>query len=601
MSIYDILFSGKDEKMKILLTTLNSKFIHSSLALRYLYQVGIKHEQMKIDLKEYTINMHTDDILIDIYKGQFDLVVFSTYIWNYNETKALINDLKRVSPQVKILLGGPEVTFNPRKELKENTAIDYIIYGEGERTFDRLLETFSQNKPFDQVKGLAYRDEKNNIYVNTPQPLIKDLDWVPFPYAQGFEGLDHRIIYYESTRGCPFNCSYCLSSTIKGVRFFSLERVKKDLIIFLNEKVKQVKFVDRTFNIKKAHYFEIIKFLNEHDNGVTNFHFEVTASLLDDEVIDYLKSVRPGLFQMEVGIQTTNTKTLEAINRGMPFSEIKENLEKIVALENVHNHFDLIAGLPFEDFHSFMKSFDDVYSLESNKLQLGFLKVLKGSEMMQQSFEHGLVCEEKPPYQVLFNKYLSFDEMIIIRGIEELLDTYYNSHYFDYSLRYLIQTKYNSPHQFYQAFYNYWEANDLFNDKHSKQSKYKILMSFYALNFDDQETFNELLKYDYILNKNKKIDGLFKRLKPKGYRNMCHEFLQETDHLEKYLPHFKDKNAKYIIKRVHIERFRFDVQTFIQSGFKAKSSKNQDVLFDYSKSTINHRSLTYNIQLGKED
>lgn len=586
--------------MKILLTTLNSKFIHSSLAIRYLKAVIEPMKNITVDLKEYTINMHTEDILVDLYKGNYDLIVFSTYIWNYSEIEDLTRGLKKVSPRTKILLGGPEVSYDSEEEMKTNPNIDFIIFGEGEETFKEFVNAFKNNLDYNSIKGLVYR-ENDKIIKNVERPLINTLDEIPFPYKETLEGLDHRIIYYESTRGCPFNCSYCLSSTIKGVRYFSLDRVKKDMLFFLNKKVKQVKFVDRTFNVKKEHYFEIIKFLNNNDNGITNFHFEITASLLDQEVIDYLKTVRPGLFQLEVGVQTTNRNSLETINRGMNFSNIQKTLIEIVKLDNVHSHLDLIAGLPYEDFDSFLKSFDDVYNLKPNKLQLGFLKILKGSEMEKNQEKYGLVYDELPPYQIYFNKFINFDEMIVLKGIEELLDIYYNSNYFAYTLDYLVKEKFNSPSKFYQDFYDYWCDRGLFEHKHSKLKRYKILLNFYQESFGSSEVFEALLKFDYILNKNKKIDKLFNRIQPNGYRNSCHEFLQREENLMNFLPHFKDKNAKYIIKRVHFEKFKFDLKKFINSNYEVLDQRETTILFDYSRSTLNERSLNFEVSLEKGD
>jgi len=392
-----------------------------------------------------------------------------------------------------------------------------------------------------------------------------------------------------------------LSSTIKGVRYFSLDRVKQDMLFFLKKKVKQVKFVDRTFNVKKNHYFEIIKFLNNHDNGITNFHFEITASLMDSEVLQYLKNVRPGLFQLEVGVQTTNSNSLKTINRGMDFSTIEETLVEIVQLNNVHSHLDLIAGLPYEDFESFLNSFDDVYQLQPNKLQLGFLKILKGSEMEKNQKEYALVYDEKPPYQIYYNAFISFDEMIVLKGIEELLDIYYNSNYFAYALDYIVKQQFNRPSEFYQAFYDYWCQKNLFELKHSKLKRYRILLEFYNNFFGSSEIFEELLKFDYILNKNKKIDKLFNRIQPNGYRNDCHEFLQNEYNLERYLPDYKNKNAKYIIKRVHFEKFKFDIKKFIDSNFALLDQIETTILFDYSSNTLNERSLYFKVSLEKGD
>jgi radical SAM superfamily enzyme YgiQ (UPF0313 family) len=586
--------------MKILITTLNSKFIHSSLSVRYLKRVSENIDQIKVDMKEFTINMHIEDIVNEIYRGKYNLVAFSTYIWNYRETKEICRNLKKIIPGIKILLGGPEVSYKPEVEMKKLKDIDYIISGEGEETFKEfLIELANDESTFINVKGLTFR-ENGKIIVNEFRELIKDLDTIPFPYDGDLKGLDNRIIYYESTRGCPFNCSYCLSSTIKGVRYFSIERVKKDLKFFLKKQVKQVKFVDRTFNIKKEHYFEIIKFLNENDNGITNFHFEITASLLDDEVIDYIGKVRDGLFQLEIGVQTTNEETLIGINRNMKFLSIQSMLEKAVNLKNIHVHLDLIAGLPYEGYDRFLKSFDDVYNLYPNKLQLGFLKILKGSKMEKEISKYGIVYDEEPPYEVYYNNYLNYDEMIKIKGIEKLLDIYYNSHFFENSLKYIIKKQFKNNSKFYEKFYEYWDKNNLFNFKYSKLQEYQILIDFNNTLTNENEIFLEILKFDYIVNKNKKIDELFNRIKPNNFRNQCHKFLQSDDNVKIYLSEFLNMNAKKIIKKVHFEIFKFDILNYIKADFSEISDEEIIVLFDYSKEILLERSRYYKVKFREE-
>ncbi|MEA1976148.1 MAG: DUF4080 domain-containing protein, partial [Bacillota bacterium] len=448
--------------------------------------------------------------------------------------------------------------------------------------------------------GLVFR-ENEKIIVNDSRELIKNLDEIPFPYEKDLKGLDNRIIYYESTRGCPFNCSYCLSSTIKGVRYFSIERVKQDLKFFLEKGVKQVKFVDRTFNIKKAHYFEIIKFLNENDNGITNFHFEITASLLDDEVIDYISKVRDGLFQLEIGVQTTNSETLIDINRGMQFKMIQPMLIKAVKLRNIHVHLDLIAGLPYEGYDRFLESFNDVYELNPNKLQLGFLKILKGSNMEKDSDKYGIVYNEEPPYEIFYNKYISYDEMIKIKGIEKLLDLYYNSHYFENSLRYIIKKHFQKSSKFYKAFYKYWDELDYFNFKYSKVKQYGILMDFYNTIQKNDQIFLEIIKYDFILNKNKKIDELFIRIRPNDFRNQCHSFLQNEENINQFLMDFKNKSAKSIIKKVHFEIFKFDVLEYIKTDFENINDNEVILMFDYSKELLLERSKCVKVSFRKEN
>ena len=586
--------------MKILITTLNSKFIHSALSVRYLTKSIEDIENIDAKMKEFTINMHIGDIVDEIYKGNYDIVAFSTYIWNYREIKEICRTLKKIIPNIKILLGGPEVSYNPEDEMEKYDYIDYIIFGEGEDTFIEFANKLSKNDfDMEDVDGLVFRDNEN-IIVNKDRELIKDLDVIPFPYEKDLRGLDNRIIYYESTRGCPFNCSYCLSSTIKGVRYFSLERVKKDLLFFLSKNVKQVKFVDRTFNIKKDHYFEIIKFLNENDNGITNFHFEITASLLDDEVIDYISKVRDGLYQLEIGVQTTNSETLIDINRMMQFEKIRRNLVKAVSLKNMHVHLDLIAGLPYEGYDRFLESFSDVYDLYPNKLQLGFLKVLKGSTMEKNSKKYEMIYNDEPPYEIYYSKFLNYDEMIKLKGIENLLDLYYNSHYFENGLKYIIKKSFKTSSNFYQSFYEYWENLGLFNFKYSKVEQYRILMNFYKTIDKDDNNLKEVLKYDFILNKNKKIDELFERIKPNNFKNMCHEFLKDENNIEMYLNDFRNKTAKSIIKYVHFEIFKFDVIKYIELDFSELEEKETVLLFDYSKELLLTRSECFKVKFREE-
>lgn len=582
---------------KVLITTLNSKYIHSSLAIRYLKSFCNNNDE-NIDMKEFTINMHLDDILIDIYEGGYDLVAFSCYIWNYKEILKLTKDLKKVNPDIKILLGGPEVSYKPKNEIKNKSFIDFIIYGEGEKTFYQLVKEFRNNKNYEKVDGLVYKDNKK-IRKNKKRELIKNLDDIPFPYRDDLKGLDHKIIYYESTRGCPFNCSYCLSSTIKGVRFFSIKRVKRDLKFFLDKNVKQVKFVDRTFNIKKEHYFEIIKFINENDNGKTNFHFEVTATLLDKEVINYLKTVRKGLFQLEIGVQTTNKNTLNNINRDIKFKKLKNNVVELINARTMHIHLDLIAGLPYESYGSFLESFDDVYKLKPDKLQLGFLKLLKGSEIRKNSKKYNYVFNDEPPYEVYYNKYISFDQMIYLNKIEDILDIYYNSHMFKNTLDYLIKKYFKKPHKFYVKFYEFWDENNLFKLKHSKLTKYKILRNFYKTFGNNLNEFNQVLKFDYLINKNKKVKNLFNRKLDRKFRNKCHEFLHNEENINKYFPQFINLPAKKIIKKVHFEPFDFDCLKFIKNNFKIDKKEKSVLLFDYTQSTLFKKAKVNTIDIKR--
>jgi len=543
--------------MKTLLTTLNSKFIHSSLALRYLKSYcedDFKH----LHLEEYTINNDLDFILGEIYKKNYDLVCFSCYIWNIKETLELANNLKKVKRNIKILLGGPEVSYDPKGIMEDNPFVDFIIFGEGELTFRELLNYLVHQKgSINEIEGLVYRKD-NLIIENKDRDLIQDLDSIPFPY-EDFKELENRIIYYESSRGCPFNCQYCLSSTIKGVRYFSLERVKRDLEKLVNANVKQVKFVDRTFNANKKHCLEIMKFLKKIDNGRINFHFEITATLIDDEILEFLSTVRKGLFQFEIGIQSTNTITLEEIKRKVEFDKVNYVCKRLTENKNIHIHLDLIAGLPYEDYDSFLNSLNEVYSLKADKIQLGFLKLLKGSGIRKDKDKHGYIYKESPPYEVLENKYISYRDVLRLKSIEELLEIFYNSHHFDFSLRYVIN-QFSRFSDFYGEISNYWENNGYHKKQHKKEDIYKLLISFYKeYNLPNLDVFMELCKFDYVRNFRGNLPGFFQGRTIDNFKERCHSFLQDEENIKRYLSDFLGQPAKKIIKRVHFEVFKYDI------------------------------------------
>jgi len=385
--------------MKALLTTLNSKYIHSALSIRYLKEFC--KDIADISLMEFTINQNIDYIAGEIYKRKPDIIGFSTYIWNLEHTLRVCEILKLVNPNIKIILGGPEVSFDSEDIMKENWFIDFIISGEGEIPFrELLLSIFDGDRDFSSVKGLTYR-EGEEIIKNPPGSLLKNLDMIPSPYVEIDKSLEKKIVYYESSRGCPFNCQFCLSSTIKGVRYFSLERVKEDLQRLMDMKVKQVKFVDRTFNANKKYAMEIMEFIMDKDPEDMNFHFEVTAHLIDEDMLQLIKKAKPGLFQFEIGVQSTNERTIEAIGRTTNFGKLKEICKEIKSYKNIHQHLDLIAGLPYEGYESFKKSFNDVYEIKPEKIQLGFLKLLKGSGLRKEKEKYGFKFLDIPPYEVL--------------------------------------------------------------------------------------------------------------------------------------------------------------------------------------------------------
>ena len=435
--------------MKILLTTLNSKFIHTNLAIRYLRE-SVK-DLVKVDVREYTINNQLDYILKDIYKHDYDVVLFSTYIWNIYDIVKLCENLKKVKPEIKIGLGGPEVTYDSENAMEKYEFLDYILCGEGELVFRSLVEHFLGEKNIEDVKGIVYRKD-GQIIVNEEMELLQNLDEIPSPYENlDVKEYENRIVYYETSRGCPFNCQYCLSSAIKGLRYFSTDRVKRDLKNLIDARVSQIKFIDRTFNANKKFAKEIMEFLMENDNGYTTYHFEVTAHLLDDDMLDFLKNCKEGLFQFEIGVQSTNQKTLDAVGRRDDFEKLSYVVKKIKSFRNIHQHLDLIAGLPYEGYERFEKSFNDVFNLGIEQLQLGFLKMIKGTGMRNSAKQYGYKFKDYAPYEILFNDFITYDEILKIKDIEDILEKYYNSNNFPLSLEYIIKNYYSeSPFKFFE-------------------------------------------------------------------------------------------------------------------------------------------------------
>ncbi len=571
--------------MKVLVTTLNSKYIHTALSVRYLkryYEANKGTLNSIVEMKEFTINNPLDQIIEEIALSSYDLIAFSCYIWNIEQTIKIVNTLKKIQPTLKILLGGPEVTHETDHLLNDVQNVDYVLSGEGEESFLRFIEALELNKTFDDVNGLFYRTELG-IQQTVFNPLTNDIitEQLPFPYDT-FEGLEHKILYYESSRGCPYNCKYCLSSTIKGVRYFPLEKVQSDLMIFLNQRVMQVKFIDRTFNADRKRALKIMKFIHENDNGYTNFHFEITASLLDEDTLVFLEKVRPELFQFEVGVQSTNKETLKEIDRNIPFDKIKETCGRIKTFQNIHLHLDLIAGLPCEGFKSFMKSMDDLYAIGPEKIQLGFLKLLKGAQLRVNAEKYGMVYRDYPPYEILETKWLSYPELAKLKHMEDLLDHYYNSGKFQYSMAYLVHKSNKSFSKVLEEMYDEWQNHNWFEDKHSLMELYKRLFAYgETINDIDKKLFKELLRFDYLRYNRKKGDDFFAVSLPDDFKNNCHTFLQTPEHIEKYLPRFAGISAKTIIKQVHFEPFSYNIVEVINSSYNTTKLDETVILFDY--------------------
>ncbi|MEG1144966.1 MAG: DUF4080 domain-containing protein [Clostridium sp.] len=516
--------------MKFLLAAINAKYIHSNLGIYSLKTYADKKlmeehpgdtlpiECPQIEMGEYTINHRMEYILQDIYRRNPDVTGFSCYIWNIVYVKELVRDIKKVRPGMSIWLGGPEASYHAVEILREMPEVDGVMVGEGEESFYRLVRAFEMArgqqadgflKLLSEISGLTYRKSDGSI-VENPISFLMNLDDIPFSYSDLTE-LEHRIIYYESSRGCPFSCSYCLSSIDKAVRFRSVELVKQELSFFLERKVPQVKFVDRTFNCKKSHALEIWNYVLEHDNGVTNFHFEISADLLDEEELALMERMRPGLIQLEIGVQTTNPDTIKEIRRSMDLDRVRWAVEKVNHFHNIHQHLDLIAGLPYENYESFKQSFNDVYAMRPEQLQLGFLKVLKGSYMAEMAANYELIHHTQPPYEVLSTRWLSYEDIICLKGVEEMLEIHYNSGQFRHVMEEL-EKEFTTPFELYETLAAYYEVQGLEKVSHSRLARYEILYRFIGtLPSADRERYRDLLMYDLYLRENLKSRPSFAR------------------------------------------------------------------------------------------
>ena len=543
--------------MNIVLAAINAKYIHSNLAV-YSLCAYAKPYREHITIAEYTINQQTNDILMDLYKKKPEVLCFSCYIWNLNYVESIIREFRKLMPTIPIWVGGPEVSYDAKDVLLRLPEVTGVMFGEGEETFLELMQYYhKEGKSLEEIDGIAYRDEQRGICENAWRPVI-DLSEVPFVY-EDMNDFRNKIIYYESSRGCPFSCSYCLSSVDKCLRFRDLELVKKELQFFIDEEVPQVKFVDRTFNCNHKHAMEIWRYLMEHDKGITNFHFEVAADLLNEEELQLIEQMRAGLIQLEIGVQSTNDTTIKEIRRTMKFSEVARIVRRIKRKGNVHQHLDLIAGLPYETLERFKKSFDDVYRLYPEQLQLGFLKVLKGSYMEEQKTSYGLVYQSRPPYEVLYTNWLSYEDVLELKMVEEMVEVYYNSGQFLYTLRQL-EKEFDSPYQMYYELGRYYEIQNLHMVSHSRVKRYEILLEFVrTLHTEKEELYRQLLVFDLYLRERVKSRPEFA-----GEYSVPKELKREQG------------------KMAHVEQFNYDV---------AASCEKKDclILFDYE----NRNKLTH--------
>ena len=641
--------------MRFLLCGINAKYIHSNLAIFSLkaYADRKKIPGAEIILKEYTINNYVEDILQDLYEEKADVVNFSCYIWNISFVRELAAELKKVSPDVKIWAGGPEVSYAANKFLMENPTFDLIMQGEGEEVFSELIrltveekcrikDVYKQSESKKVLSGIvekrysierkqAVKEEKDiedkhfagedNVYptnyidmsklqklqgiavwdfsgeaalgnaesnignktkiINTGFATLMNMDTIPFVY-EDFHLFEHKILYYETSRGCPFCCSYCLSSVDKTVRFRSLPIVKKELDAFLEAKVPQVKFVDRTFNCNRQRAIDIWSYLVEHDNGITNFHFEISSDLLGEEELELFAKMRPGLIQLEIGVQSTNGETVDAIHRHMDLDKLFHYVDSVHELGNIHQHLDLIAGLPYENYERFGCSFDDLYAHEPDQLQLGFLKVLKGTMMEEEVKKYSILYRNQPPYEVLGTKWLSYDEIILLKGVEELVELYYNSGQYTLTLKYAVPF-FESPFRFYEMFSAWYRGKGYHKLNHNRLEKYNILREFLREHIDENEwdTLDEIMLYDMYLRENvkgrpawAKDTAQYKKEWKALYREQGEKLFPEDVQAGIY-------DSKRAANQSHIEVFEINIKKFEQSGQVEK--KQVFCLFDYSR------------------
>ena len=577
--------------MKILLAAVNAKYIHSNLAVYCLKAYAEKYGDTsdEISIGEYTINQQLDEILRDIYKRKPDMLCLSCYIWNLTYVEEICREIKKVMPQIIIWIGGPEVSYDGVKVLERLPEVDGVMKGEGEQTFCDLLH-FYQDKTADglqNMKGIVYREQTGQIVENEWRKTM-DLSKVPFVY-ENMELFEHKIIYYETSRGCPFSCSYCLSSIDKCLRFRDLELVKKELQFFIDHKVPQVKFVDRTFNCKHDHAMTVWRYIKEHDNGITNFHFEVAADVLKDDEIELISDMRPGLIQLEIGVQSTNIDTITEIHRKMDFKKVADIVTRINAGHNIHQHLDLIAGLPYEDLESFKQSFQDVYEVHPEQLQLGFLKVLKGSYMEKQKENYGLVYKDTPPYEVLYTKWLPYEDVLVLKKVEEMVEVYYNSSQFSNTLR-LLEKEFDTAFALYDTLARFYEEKGYDKVSHSRIARFEILYEFIQTITAEENLvlYKELLTYDLYLRENVKKRPDFAgdyTLQKDELRYINEEILLKDERLA----YFGQKNMR---KFSHMEQFDHAVN----EDFKETKTI---LLFDYqNRDPLTNQATVYPITMN---
>lgn len=567
--------------MRVLLIAVNAKYIHSNPAvysLRAYAQAALGDQpEVGIEIAEYTINQNTENILADIYRHRPDIAAFSCYIWNWNTIQELLPELPKLLPDTKLWLGGPEVSFHAEKILAQYTQLTGIMVGEGEETFTQLVRFYHAPKgQLQDIPGLVLPQGRTQ-----PRELT-DMSKLPFLY-EDLGKFQNRIIYYESQRGCPFRCAYCLSAIDKSVRLRDIETVKKELQYFLDHKVSQVKFIDRTFNCNAAHALAIWRYLLKNDNGVTNFHFEIAADLMTEEELEVLKQMRPGLIQLEIGVQSTNEQTLHAINRYMSLEHLRQVVDKIHSFHNIHQHLDLIAGLPYEDYDSFVTSFNDVYAMRPQQLQLGFLKVLKGSPIEEKAEEYGIVYNSRPPYEVLYSRWIPYDDVLRLKGIEEMVELYYNSCQFTHTLP-VLEKEFSSPFAMYEALSQYYEEKGYYINTPARAYRYQVLLEFAQQKAPARsELYAQLLTFDMYLRENLKSRPAFALCWQQGEeeKEQVRAFYRQEAQTPQYLTGYEGYQPQQLMKMTHIEYFTYPV--WQQNMKMTQLSQKTAILFDYQK------------------
>lgn len=568
--------------MKFLLVGINAKYIHSNPAIYSLKAYAGLEFAKDIEIVEYTINNRKEEILADLFRRKPEMIGFSCYIWNFAMVQELLLELPKLLPDTDIWLGGPEVSFDGIELLQKFPAVTGIMVGEGEQTFKELLVYYkgtigNDKRSLQEIKGLILPGG-----ATMPREPI-DINTLPFLYND-LSAFENKIIYYESSRGCPFRCSYCLSAIDKSVRIRNYSTVKEELKFFLDRRVEQVKFIDRTFNCNHEHAMSIWRYIIENDNGVTNFHFEIAADIMTEEEIALLKQMRPGLVQLEIGVQSTYEPTLREINRFVNTAHIAKVVKELHKSENIHIHLDLIAGLPYEDYATFARSFHEVYAMEPEQLQLGFLKVLKGSPMEEKAEQYGIVYQSMPPYEVLYTKWISYEEVLKLKQVEEMVELYYNSNQFRHTLKVLVSC-FEGPFAMFEALAGYYEEKGYFIKAPARGYRYQVLLDFICqVDSERIDLYKELLTYDFYLREKAKSRPDFAPNADKYYERIW-AFYQKEEADPVYLKDYHEYHARQTMKMTHMEVFTYPVWEMDGTKPAAGSRLPEPacVLFDYKE------------------